>query len=97
MTAAIATAYPMVPLGRLLTRQKEEVFIQELESYARITIRMNGQGITLKDYVLGSQIGTKKQFIARSGQLVLSRIDARNGAFGILPDECDNAIITGNF
>jgi type I restriction enzyme S subunit len=29
--------------------------------------------------------------------LVLSKIDARNGAFGILPSHCDEAIITGNF
>ena len=27
----------------------------------------------------------------------LKKIDARNGAFGLLADECDNAIITGNF
>jgi restriction endonuclease S subunit len=28
---------------------------------------------------------------------LLSKIDARNGAFGIVPDEADGAIITGNF
>jgi restriction endonuclease S subunit len=27
----------------------------------------------------------------------LSKIDARNGAFGVVPEELDNAIITGNF
>jgi type I restriction enzyme S subunit len=51
----------------------------------------------MRDCVLGSEIGTKKQFIAKSGQLVLSKIDARNSAFGILQKECDGAIITGNF
>lgn len=58
---------------------------------------MNGKGIVLRDRVLGNTIGTKRQFVARVGQLVLSKIDARNGAFGVLPDKCDNAIITGNF
>jgi type I restriction enzyme, S subunit len=86
-----------IKLGKVLTRRKDEIDVQELESYKRLTIRMNGQGIEVRDCILGSQIGTKRQFIVESGQLVLSKIDARNGAFGILPDACDKAIITGNF
>ncbi|QYX32046.1 restriction endonuclease subunit S [Sphaerospermopsis torques-reginae] len=93
----MSKVYPLVPLNQLLTRKKEEINIQELNTYTRITIKMNGQGITIRDCVLGSEIGTKKQFIARYGQLILSKIDARNGAFGILPNVCDGAIITGNF
>ena len=58
---------------------------------------MHGKGISQRDVILGSNIGTKKQFVVRAGQLVLSKIDARNGAFGIVPEELDNAIITGNF
>jgi type I restriction enzyme S subunit len=87
----------MMPLSKLLFRHKDTINIQEIENYKRITIRMNNQGIIMRDCVLGSEIGTKKQFIAKSGQLVLSKIDARNSAFGILPKECDGAIITGNF
>lgn len=87
----------MMPLSKLLFRHKDPIDIQELETYKRITIRMNNQGIVMRDRILGSEIGTKKQFIAKSGQLVLSKIDARNSAFGILPKECDGAIITGNF
>lgn len=33
----------------------------------------------------------------RVGDFVLSGIDARNGAFGIVPDELDNAIISNDF
>jgi type I restriction enzyme S subunit len=87
----------MMPLSKLLFRHKDTINIQEIETYKRITIRMNNQGIIMRDCVLGSEIGTKKQFIAKSGQLVLSKIDARNSAFGILQKECDGAIITGNF
>jgi type I restriction enzyme S subunit len=76
---------------------KDEVLVQDANTYARLTIRMNGKGIALRDRVPGHEIGTKRQFLARTGQLVLSKIDARNGAFGILPEDCDNAIITGNF
>jgi type I restriction enzyme S subunit len=87
----------MVKLGDVFKRIKDEVIVQDDATYARLTIRMNGNGIVQRDRVPGHEIGTKKQFIARAGQLVLSKIDARNGAFGILPPECDNAIITGNF
>ena len=89
--------FPLVPLGGVLNRRRDEIVVQELEEYSRLTIRMNGGGIVLRDRVPGSEIGTKRQFVARSGQLLLSKIDARNGAFGVVPEECDEAIITGNF
>jgi type I restriction enzyme S subunit len=86
-----------VRLASVLKRVKNDVLIDDETAYVRLTIRMNGKGIVPRDRVQGNQIGTKRQFIARAGQLVLSKIDARNGAFGILPAECDRAIITGNF
>jgi len=90
-------AWPKRKIGELLTRIKDDIRIDDFTTYSRITIRMAGKGITLRDRVIGSEIGTKRQFIARSEQFVLSKIDARNGAFGVLPNECDNAIVTGNF
>lgn len=91
------SGWPVVPLGSIVKRVKDEINICDDETYARLTIRLNGKGIVKRDQIKGLDIGTKKQFIARSGQLVLSKIDARNGAFGVLPDVCNNAIITGNF
>jgi type I restriction enzyme, S subunit len=93
----MSKAWPTVRLGDVLRRVKAEMNVNDELAYARLTIRMNGKGIVLRDRVPGQEIGTKRQFLARKGQLVLSKIDARNGAFGILPDECDNSIITGNF
>ncbi len=90
-------AWPKCKIGELLTRVKDDIQIDDFTTYSRITIRMAGKGVTLRDRVIGSEIGTKRQFIARSGQFVLSKIDARNGAFGVLPEEYDKAIVTGNF
>lgn len=89
--------YQWVPLGDLLSRRKDEIEVQEHETYKRLTIRMHGMGIQIRDKAAGSEIGTKRQFIVRSKQFLLSKIDARNGAFGIVPEDCDGAIITGNF
>ncbi len=35
--------------------------------------------------------------VVRTGQLVLSRIDARNGAIGIVPAELDGAVVSNDF
>lgn len=93
----MSKAWPKVRLAAVLSRVKNEVTVKDEQIYSRLTIRMNGKGIVLRDRVNGHEIGTKKQFLARVGQLVLSKIDARNGAFGLLAPECNNAIITGNF
>lgn len=84
-------------IGELLTRVKEAVNIEDEDYYNRVTIKINNQGITLRDTKKGKEIGTKRQFRVSKGQFLLSKIDARNGAFGIVPEELDRAIITGNF
>lgn len=89
--------WPKRKIDEVLTRVKHDIQIVDSKAYSRLTIRMAGKGVALRDRVAGSEIGTKRQFVARTGQFVLSKIDARNGAFGVLPDECDNAIVTGNF
>ena len=89
--------WPTISLDKLICRKKDDVMIQDMETYKRLTIHMNGGGISIRDKVQGTEIGTKLQFVVKAGQLVLSKIDARNGAFGVVPLEGDNAIITGNF
>ncbi|WP_414666664.1 restriction endonuclease subunit S, partial [Escherichia coli] len=84
-------------LRDVLIRQKEAITVEDDVEYKRITIKMNGNGVLLRDEVIGEDIGTKRQFLVNSDQFVLSKIDARNGAFGIVPKSCDGAIITGNF
>lgn len=89
--------FPFVRIGKFLTRSKEQVSIQDGILYKRPTIRMNGNGISLRDEVDGKLIGTKNQFRIYKNQFLLSKIDARNGAFGVVPDKLNEGIITGNF
>ena len=84
-------------IGNFLLRIKDPVDIDDSLKYKRITIRINHQGVSVRDVALGANIGTKKQFRVKQGQFILSKIDARQGAFGIVPPEADGAIITGNF
>lgn len=80
-----------------LLRIKNQININDAVKYKRVTVSGNHKGVSMRDEVLGSAIGTKKQFTIKGGDFILSKIDARNGAFGIIPDTLDNAIITGNF
>ena len=89
--------YSLVKLGDILKRNKTQIEIQDNEEYKRVTIKLYNGGIFLRDKKLGKEIGTKKQFVIKKRQFLLSKIDARNGAFGIVPNELDGAIITGNF
>lgn len=89
--------YPLVSLSQVMKRIKEPILIENDKLYKRITVRLYGLGILQRDELYGRDIGTKKQFIAHKGQLIISRIDARNGAFGIVPDELDGAIVTNDF
>lgn len=89
--------YPMVMLSDLLTASDEKILVLKDESYKRITVRLNGKGITLRDYVKGSEIGTKRQYVVHAGQLVVSKIDGKSGAIAIVPEEFDGAIVTPDF
>lgn len=84
-------------IGSFLIRSKIPIDIKDNTEYKRVTIRINHNGVSLRDTEIGKKIGTKKQFILKAGQFILSKIDARYGAFGIAPDEVEGAIITGNF
>jgi restriction endonuclease S subunit len=82
---------------QILNRVKDAIVIENGQEYKRLTIRMYHKGVCLRDIERGENIGTKNQFVAQSGQFIMSRIDARNGAFGIIPETIDHAVITNDF
>ena len=89
--------YNLAHIGDFLTRNKTAITLEDDQTYKRVTIKINNGGVRLRDTEKGINIGTKNQFVVSTGQFLLSKIDARNGAFGVVPQEVDNAIITGNF
>jgi len=89
--------FPLVKIGTFLHPIQEDVIIKDSTEYKQITVRTSGRGVVLRGTKLGKDIGTKKQWIARKGEFILSKIDARNGAMGIVPDDLDGAIVTHDF
>ena len=89
--------FRLVKIGSFLKRNKMQIDIDDSTIYTRVKIKLYNGGVLVRDTEIGKSIGTKKQFLIEKGQFLLSKIDARNGAFGVVSDEVDGAIITGNF
>lgn len=84
-------------LGSVLRRSVETVRIEPDETYSEVTVRLWGRGVTLRGRVQGSEIAAPQRGVIRAGQFILSRIDARNGAFGIVPPELDGGVVSNDF
>ena len=89
--------YPFIRIGDVLCRSALPVTIEDNILYTQVTLKTNGGGAVLRDKKLGKDIGTKKQYLAKEGQFIMSKIDARNGAFGIITKELKGAVVTGDF
>lgn len=86
-----------VRVGDFLIRVKDLVPITKNEEYSLVTIKLYHRGVQLRKKVKGSEIQADKMSRVKSGQFILSGIDARNGAFGIVPPELDGAVVTNDF
>ena len=89
--------YKILKISQLLIKNNESVIIEDEKLYKRVTVKINANGVVLRDEEYGKNIGTKRQFVTKEGQMIVSKIDARNGAFGLIPSELDGAIVTNDF
>ncbi len=89
--------FPRIKLENVLNKYGKEINLKDNEEYKQVTIKLYGKGVILRGIKKGSQIKTKRQFLIKGGQFIYSKIDARNGAFGIVPEELDGAVITNSF
>lgn len=89
--------WSLIRLGQVLKRSEEAVLIRPDVEYREITVRLWGKGVVLRQVVSGASISSTRRFVARAGQFVLSRIDARNGAFGLVPADLDGAVVSNDF
>lgn len=89
--------YPLVRIGALLKPNRNIIKVEDNEEYKQVRLKTNGGGADLRGVKVGKDIGTKKQYQISTGQFIMSKIDARNGAFGIVDNSLNGAIVTGDF
>ena len=92
--------YPMARIGSFLVKSNDVIEVQDDVEYKQVTIKINNGGVVPRnngETILGAKIGTKRQHVVHAGQFIMSKIDARNGAYGIVPAELEGAIVTNDF
>lgn len=83
-------------ISDFLHRIKRPIELETHVEYKLVTIKMNHNGLVLRERKKGNEIKSN-MYLVKTGDFILSGIDARNGAFGIIPEELDDAIVTNDF
>lgn len=89
--------FPFESLGALIIQKENKIKLQDDVLYKQVTIKLYGKGVLVRQEVTGDEIKTEAQFIVNAGDFIMSKIDARNGAFGIVPEILDGAVVTTSF
>ena len=85
-----------VLIGDFLHRIRRPIDLEPVSRYKLLTVKLYHKGVILREEKLGADIKSK-MYQVREGDFILSGIDARNGAFGIVPPELDGAVVTNDF
>lgn len=89
--------WPTVTLGEVLRPSADRIALVPDTSYKQVTAKLWGKGLTLRGEVTGAEIAASHQNRVREGQFVISKIDARHGAFGVVPPDLDGAVVSNDF
>lgn len=85
-----------VLIGDFLHRIKRPIHLDPTSRYKLVTVKLYHKGVVLREEKLGADIKSN-MYQVQEGDFILSGIDARNGAFGIVPPELDGAVVTNDF
>ena len=88
---------PRVALKELLVPVLRPIVLEPGRTYRRVTVKLYGKGVVLRDRVTADEVKGDKWFQVLDGDLIFSRIDARNGAFGLIPEALDGGIVSNEF
>lgn len=86
--------FPLTPLREVIRQRREALTLNNsLEDWTPITVHLTGE-ISVRNR---TEPYKGSNFAAYPGDIVFSKIDARNGAIGVLPLEIEKAIVTAEF
>ena len=97
MNAILTPKTQQMKLREFLNFKNDFVTIDNEKEYQLVTVKLHGKGIVPRERLYGSQIKTKKQQIIKHNQFLVAEIDAKVGAFGIVPKELEGAIVSGHY
>ena len=80
--------FELVSIGEFLTKNRNIINIQDEIIYSRVTVRGNNNGVCLRNKEIGKNIGTKKQFVVKSGQFIIFKTSRRRYCLWIIIGFC---------
>ena len=89
--------YPKIQLKEVLNQKQQAEKVENTKLERFITVGINGKGA--KERIIKDEkwpvpfVGYR----VKGGQFIYSRIDARNGAFAIIPNYLNNAVVSKDF
>lgn len=93
----MSKSWPSVRLGEVLKPRVLRVAIDPVATYKEVTVRLWGKGVIERRTATGAAIVATGRYRVKFRDFVLSKIDARNGALGIVPESLDGALVSGDF
>jgi type I restriction enzyme S subunit len=97
MVKGVSAEWCNIAFSELLKQSDETIEVDPTQNYQQITVRMWGNGVVSRGWVTGDELGSSRWYVAHQGQFILSKIDARHGAFGLVPPELEGAIVSNDF
>lgn len=89
-----ASGFPLLPLHEVVVERREAVHAKGgLGDWQAITIKFSGDVIP-RDR---TEVFKGAMFAAYPGDVVFSKIDARNGAVGLIPESITKAVVTSEY
>ena len=92
----MSRSWAKVCLGEALRRSEETIKPYPDTEYREITVRLWGKGVVERGRIRGASLNGRR-FVAHAGQFIASKIDARNGAMGLIPESLEGALVTNDF
>lgn len=91
---ARASGFPLVPLSDVIVPRHEPVRVDGvLGDWQAITIKFSGEVLPRER----AEAFKGAMFAAYPGDLAFSKIDARNGAVGLIPESISKAVVTSEY
>ena len=86
-----------VALGEVIVQKKDSSVILPDVEYKEVTVSLWGRGVRLRKRILGSEISASTRNQTATNDFIISKIDARHGAYGFIPEELDGAVVSNDF
>jgi type I restriction enzyme, S subunit len=93
----VSPGWTNVALSEVLHPAQEWTTVDPSRTYREVTVKLWGKGVILRKEISGSEIRSERRLVVHAGQFILSRIDARNGAMGLVPQALDGAVVSNDF